>query len=209
MGEPCLKTGPTALVPHLGTFRPFMVRTVYTEQAIIVAGIRRSALVSVSSEFRVANGSANHETYKTKRLGESGPRASHTRELFFFPPVARTASLNGAVEEGRSAASHRERLRCPDAVTGAARSRDRKSIDIGGRTAILACCLPPIRVLSRRAHTVSTSIRFRGKEHAVVDRPGRRARPRSSHPSSTFSSRRVATRAARPRRSGFGLRGVF
>lgn len=40
------------VVSHLGIFRSFTVRIVYTEQAII-AGIRRSALVSVSRNFEL------------------------------------------------------------------------------------------------------------------------------------------------------------
>lgn len=138
------------VVSYLGTFRPFMVRTVYTEQAIIVAGIRRSALVSVSSEFRVANGSANHETYKTKETLRVGPtRVTHARTLF-FPPRSANGELDRAVEEEKAQHRIANGYGAPTQSL-ALREVETKSIDIGGRTAILAWS--PTDPSARGAHT--------------------------------------------------------
>ncbi|GAB1865450.1 RNA helicase [Camponotus japonicus] len=127
-----------------------MVRTVYTEQAIIVAGIRRSALVSVSSEFRVANGSANHETYKTKETLRVGPtRVTHARTLF-FPPRSANGELDRAVEEEKAQHRIANGYGAPTQSL-ALREVETKSIDIGGRTAILAWS--PTDPSARGAHT--------------------------------------------------------
>lgn len=74
---------------HLGIFRSFTVRIVYTEQAIIVAGIRRSALVSVSRNFELLQTERKSrdagDGRERERDFESRPHARHTRENSYFP----------------------------------------------------------------------------------------------------------------------------
>lgn len=109
---------------HLGIFRSFTVRIVYTEQAIIVAGIRRSALVSVSRNFellqteRKSRDAGDGRERETLKVGPT--RVTRERTL-----ISRSANdeFNRVLRKKSAAASAPKRLRCPDAVTGAARSR--------------------------------------------------------------------------------------